>query len=261
MDELEPLPAELDALLAAERPIAAAPSAAKARLLARLSTDLFTPDAGGGGGDGGGGSDVSGASAPTGVSTGAVAGVKTAAVSTSATGVIAKAVVAKLVIGTSVASLAVGGAIGAGAHAVVTAPAPIVQQTRVEPVVPAPVPVVVEPPPTAPPVVAVEPEPKPVVAVQPKPVTADQQLSLEKSYLEQARAAMARQDVNAALEALGQHAARFPRGQLTEERLAMQVLALTSAGRSIEAKNAADAFRAKFPNGLFRSAVDAASPP
>jgi hypothetical protein len=72
---------------------------------------------------------------------------------------------------------------------------------------------------------------------------------------------MARSDPDSALGALAQHAKTFPKGQLTEERMALEVMALSSAGRSIEAKNAATAFRSRFPAGLFRSAVDAVSPP
>ena len=346
MDELEPLSPQLQALLDAEKPVSAAPAAAKARLLARLSADLFDGGAGDGGdgGDGGGGAPddggaggasgtgpsasgagsgassgagasasgpasasatgasgvtsgaatgagtsasgaasaatsgaATGASAATsGVATGAAAtgtgviagagatGAASAGLST-AGGVLAKALVVKLVVGSSVASLVVGGAIGAGVHSVVVTaketPARVAPTEGVAPPVrPAPEPVVEAPPP--PPLVEV---PKPVeVAPAPKmapKLSADERLALEKSYLEQARTAMARNDADSALSALAQHAKGFPKGQLTEERMALEVMALSSAGRSIEAKNAANAFRARFPEGLFRSAVDAVSPP
>lgn len=248
-DDLEPLSADLKALLDAEKPISAAPAAAKARMLSRLSTELFdAPGGDGGGGSSQGGSGVSSAPAAPSGGVGAGAG---------ASGFVAKAVVTKLVVGASVASLAVGGALGAGVHSVVATPKPVEQST------PAPV-VVKEPekpvePPPPPPVVDVpveKVEPK-VAPVAPK-LSADEQLALEKSYVEQARAAMARQDTTAALEALGQHEKRFPKGQLTEERMALQVMALVSAGRSIEANNLATEFRRRFPNGLMRSVVDGA---
>jgi hypothetical protein len=336
MDELEPLSPQLQALLDAEKPVSAAPAAAKARLLARLSADLFDGGAGDGGdgGDGGGGAPDGGAGgasgagtsasgagtgassgagpsasgAGTGASSGAgasasgaagasatgasgvTAGAATAGVSAGAAtgtgaiagatgaasaglstagGVLAKALVVKLVVGSSVASLVVGGAIGAGVHSVVVtakeAPARVAPTEGVGPPArPAPEPVVEAPPPPplveVPKPVEVAPAPKVAPVVAPK-LSADEQLALEKSYLEQARAAMARNDADSALSALAQHAKGFPKGQLTEERMALEVMALSSAGRSIEAKNAANAFRARFPEGLFRSAVDAVSPP
>jgi hypothetical protein len=252
-DDLEPLSAELTALLDAEKPINAAPAGAKAKLLARLSADLFDGPGGEGGGEG-----TDGGGTPPSPATPATAG---AAAGTTSSGVIAKAVVTKLVVGASVASLAVGGALGAGIHSVVTTPLPPTERA-----VPAdePTPAVaptIEPP-SAPPIVeapspAVEPRPTAAPAFK---LSADEQLALEKSYVEQARAAMARKDVDAAIDALAEHEKRFPRGQLTEERLALKVMALSSAGRSIEARNVAVEFRRRFPKGLFRSAVDDASP-
>ncbi|MDP3235536.1 MAG: hypothetical protein Q8S33_12835 [Myxococcales bacterium] len=263
-DDLEPMSADLTSLLDAEKPITAAPVGAKAKLLARLSADLFDGPGGDGGGEGSdGGAGGAAPSAPvTGGGVGASAG--TGAVGATASGVVAKAVVAKLVVGASVASMAVGGAIGAGVHSAVTSPPPPPPPiVRLAPVEPPPVAVAIaELPPAPPPVVeavlpVVEPRPaQPSVAK----LSADEQLALEKSYVEQARAAMARKDVDAALDALAQHERRFPKGQLTEERLALKVMALSSAGRSIEARNVAAEFRRRFPTGLFRAAVDDASP-
>lgn len=261
-DDLEPMSADLTSLLDAEKPITAAPAGAKAKLLARLSTELFDGPGGDGGGEGSdGGAGGAASSTPAGGGVGASAG--GGAVGATASGVVARAVVAKLVVGASVASLAVGGVIGAGVHSVVTTPPPPPPIVRLAPVEPPPVAVpIAEPPPVPPPVVEAVPP-----AVEPRPVqpsasklSADEQLALEKSYLEQARAAMARKDVDAALDALAQHERRFPKGQLTEERLALKVMALSSAGRSIEAKNVAAEFRRRFPTGLFRAAVDDASP-
>lgn len=262
-DDLEPMSADLTSLLDAEKPITAAPAGAKAKLLARLSTELFDGPGGDGGGEGSdGGAGGAASSPPAGGGVGASAG--TGAVGATASGVVARAVVAKLVVGASVASLAVGGAIGAGVHSVVSTPPPppppIVQLAPVEPP-PVAVPIA-EPPPVPPPVVEAVPPAVEPRAVQPSAskLSADEQLALEKSYLEQTRAAMARKDVDAALDALAQHERRFPKGQLTEERLALKVMALSSAGRSIEAKNVAAEFRRRFPTGLFRAAVDDASP-
>ena len=54
-DDLEPLSADLKALLDAEKPIGAAPAGAKARLMSRLSTELFDAPGGDGGSSQGGG--------------------------------------------------------------------------------------------------------------------------------------------------------------------------------------------------------------
>lgn len=249
-DDLEPLSPDLKALLDAEKPISAAPAGAKARLMSRLSTELFDAPGGDGGGSSQGGSGGSSPAAPSG-GVGASAG---------ASGLVAKAMVTKLVVGASVASLAVGGAIGAGVHSVVATPKPVEQQAAPVVVKEPEKPVESPPPPTVvveAPVEKVEPKPTLVAPPMPK-LSADEQLALEKSYVEQARAAMARQDTTAALEALTQHEKRFPKGQLTEERMALQVLALVRAGRSIEANNVANEFRRRFPNGLMRSVVDGA---
>ncbi len=265
-NDLEPLSPELQALLAAERPLTSAPAAAKSRLLAKLSTELFEVPGGDGGGSEGG-SSSSGPSSGPGPSgappTGA--GVSGAGVSAAGSGLVAKAVVAKLVVGASVASMAVGGAIGAGVHSAV-----VEERERQHRLAAPERPATERPPePPPPPVVTAEPPPSPstpvvippTVTAPAKPqLSADEQLALEKSYVEQARVAMARQDPNGALEALAHHQRRFPNGQLTEERMALEVMALSSAGRSIEARNAANAFRKRFPAGLLRSAVDATAP-
>jgi hypothetical protein len=85
-------------------------------------------------------------------------------------------------------------------------------------------------------------------------------LADERSLVDTARTALSRNDATAALDALAQHERRFPSGQLAEERLALQVLALTRAGRTDDARARAKVFRQKFPSGLFRAVVDDAAP-
>jgi len=299
-EDLDALAPELQALLDAERAPTPAPSAAKARVMAKLTATLF-PIAGGGGlggGDGGGGhggatgghgaaggashgaagvASHAGASgvaahgasgvaahgaAASGVAAGASAVVGAGA--TSAGGMISAALVTKLVVGVGVASFAVGGAVGAGVHSVVATPAPTAQvapKVAVAPVQPPPV-VKVEPE-VAPPVVADAPPvvtPPPTKLDKPKPAPTDDTLAEERSLMEMARTALSRNDAPAALEALKQHERRFAAGQLAEERMALQVLALSRAGRTDEAQTLAKKFRAKFPTGLFRAVVDGAAP-
>jgi hypothetical protein len=80
----------------------------------------------------------------------------------------------------------------------------------------------------------------------------------ERSLVEQARSALARQDFKSALTALEDHEKRFPRGQLTEERSALKVVALSGAGRHEDAQAEAARFRAKYPDSLLMPLVDSA---
>jgi hypothetical protein len=85
-------------------------------------------------------------------------------------------------------------------------------------------------------------------------------LTEERSLIEIARAALARGDGDAALNASGDHAKRFPEGLLAEEREALAVQALAVQGNADQARARARTFRAKYPGSLFRSAVDGATP-
>ena len=84
-------------------------------------------------------------------------------------------------------------------------------------------------------------------------------LAEERSLIEIARAGLARGDGDAALNAVRDHAKRFPEGVLAEEREALAVQALAVQGNADQARARARAFRAKYPGSLFRSAVDGAA--
>jgi hypothetical protein len=73
---------------------------------------------------------------------------------------------------------------------------------------------------------------------------------LERKLLEPARAAIAGHDYPAALAAIAVHERRFPSGQLAEEREALRVQALVGEHRTDEARRAASAFRKRFPNSV-----------
>jgi hypothetical protein len=77
----------------------------------------------------------------------------------------------------------------------------------------------------------------------------------ELHLLRQARAAVAREDYAAALSPIAEHARRFKAGRLAEEREALRVKALTGLGRLEDARRAADAFEARFPNSVLLPAV------
>lgn len=85
------------------------------------------------------------------------------------------------------------------------------------------------------------------------------ELARERALLDQARRSAAQGDAAAALEVAERHRARFPSGRLAEEREALAIRALVASGRSEEARERAQAFRAAYPNSLFGGVVDPAA--
>jgi len=83
-------------------------------------------------------------------------------------------------------------------------------------------------------------------------------LSDERVLLDQARRQLASDEPARALVFLDQHAQRFARGMLSEEREAMRINVLVQLGRKDEAKARAAAFAARFPNSIMGSSVRAA---
>jgi hypothetical protein len=81
----------------------------------------------------------------------------------------------------------------------------------------------------------------------------------ERILLEQARAGLARGRASEAMDALDRHRRLFPAGQHIEERAALTVQALVTLGRVDEARRAASAFRAQYPESLFGPIVDRAT--
>lgn len=82
-------------------------------------------------------------------------------------------------------------------------------------------------------------------------------LDAERTLLETARTALVRGDGEHALAALDRHRARFPAGQLREERESLNVYALVAANRKAEARAKAAEFRRSFPRSLQGPALDA----
>lgn len=80
----------------------------------------------------------------------------------------------------------------------------------------------------------------------------------EAELLEQARAAL-KADPARALQRANEHAARFPRGVLVQEREVMAIQALRKLGRSAEADKRAQAFAKAFPGSAFARKL--AAPP
>ncbi len=75
--------------------------------------------------------------------------------------------------------------------------------------------------------------------------------------LDVARTALGRGDGGNALRATEEHARKFPRGVLGEEREAMAIQALRLLHRDEEAQARLDRFRGRFPTSLIRPALEA----
>lgn len=117
---------------------------------------------------------------------------------------------------------------------------------RVE--VSAPLPVVEAPTPAPPPL--------PVTSFGAAPEASARSLAAEAALLEQARREL-RRDANVALAVVDEHRARFPKGQLTSERLLIQVEALHRLSRDPEARDLARRLVAGPGGGLYKERVQA----
>jgi hypothetical protein len=226
-DELEGLDPEIESLLRSERVDAAVPAAAVARLRSRIDRSIAVGDA----------HDLA---------DGPASGVARHAASPLWRTLL------------PVATLVVGGAIGAGVQAM-RAPAIVyVDRTVVLPSVSAPrATLPVTPPAPLPEVVPERVAPAPSTTHGRVFETEAQQLAQERRAIDDARAALGAGDTTRALGVLDEHARAFPRGILREEREALSVRALARAGRGAEAKTRAEAFHKQFPQSLFASGVDA----
>ena len=133
-------------------------------------------------------------------------------------------------------------------------PAHVSSSTKAEPAAVTPLPA-----PAAPDSAPSLEEHTPAVAASPaklpdKPAPAAQ-LS-EAELLEQARAALRANPVRA-LQRANEHAARFPRGVLVQEREVLAIQALRQLGRSAEADRRAEAFAKAFPGSAFARKLSA----
>jgi hypothetical protein len=80
----------------------------------------------------------------------------------------------------------------------------------------------------------------------------------ERVLLDRARLQLASDEPARALVFLEQHAQRFGRGALAEEREAMRINVLVLLGRVEEAKAGGEAFATRFPNSIMGASVRAA---
>jgi TolA-binding protein len=127
--------------------------------------------------------------------------------------------------------------VASSAAAPAPAPAPVAA--------PAPSAVVTSPPLVVAPPSAELPSPSPPKAT---PVTPPSEADL----LEQARAALKAGDSARALQRASEHAKRYPRGVLVQEREVLAIQALRRLGRDAEADRRADAFARAYPGSAFQ---------
>lgn len=99
--------------------------------------------------------------------------------------------------------------------------------------------------------IAPPPPPKPKSTA----MVANDTIAEEASLLRAAHAALASGDGATAMTSLDEHARRFPRGALTEEREAARVMALCAQGRASEARASASAFVSANPRSPFAAQV------
>jgi hypothetical protein len=236
--ELDPLDPDLDALLETERRRPSVAPDVHERVLAQVVATLGTPGPGGG--------DPGGAPSPPPVPPAAGAG-----------GLLAKPILL---------GAALGGLVAAGIVARPDAPAPA-PRPAVSALVVASAPVArgAAPAEREAPRAAPERAPEPAIkAPAPPRASADDPaadhdggLAAERRLLDEAQRDLAAGNGAAALDALGRHAAEFPRGRLREEREGLWIRALARAGRLDEARARASRFRASFPGSLLLPSLEA----
>jgi TolA-binding protein len=168
--------------------------------------------------------------------------------------------VTKLVV-VSLISAAVGAGGGAAGHAYYASrqPAPVV--ATVAPVLAPPAASIAVAPVETVPVPAVESAAPPPAPSAREPVKATSSLRAERLLLETASAALMKGDHASAIAALKQHQARFPKGELAQEREVLLVQALKASGNDRAADERAKDFKKKFPGSLQQDSVDKASKP
>jgi hypothetical protein len=97
---------------------------------------------------------------------------------------------------------------------------------------------------------------EPVAPPRPaRSTTKEDSFTAELELLQRAHSAYTRHDFAVALTLVGEHARRFPKGHLAEQREALRVRSLAGAGRSDEAHRAAAAFAIQFPRSVLLSRI------
>jgi hypothetical protein len=86
--------------------------------------------------------------------------------------------------------------------------------------------------------------------------TKEDPFTAELELLQRAHAAYTRHEFSVALALVAEHARRFPKGRLAEQREALRVRSLAGSGRTVEAHRAAAAFAVQFPRSVLLPRLD-----
>lgn len=252
-EDLEPIEPSLGALFRDERERGGAPAGSKERVFGRLAISLVDP---------GGGSSAGGAAGAHGTPDGSQG---PAPGGGAAIGPAGAATMSRLLplLGTFLA----GGVAGGIAVAELVPPRVVVvertasRSARPEPpLVPAFAPSLAVPSgPSASDATRERPTPA-AASVEPirDAAARESALARERALLDVARTALGRGDGAHALAFVNRHAIEFPRGQMTEEREALAVQALTKLGRKSEAVQRGLDFHKTYPSSVLGPVVDAA---
>ncbi|HVT10240.1 MAG TPA: hypothetical protein VHO67_22425 [Polyangia bacterium] len=100
--------------------------------------------------------------------------------------------------------------------------------------------------------------PAPMPRARTRESEAEPTLGRERTLLDRARAALVSGDADRALALLDRHRGRFPEGRMAEERDALHVQALAASGQVSRARTQATRFLRTYPASLFRPAVERA---
>jgi hypothetical protein len=153
------------------------------------------------------------------------------------------------------ATFVLGGAVGALVMAGVR-PAHAPQIVYVDRPIPAPLSsstIELPAPTSAPPVPTIR-----KAASAPAASTVSDTLGIERGMIDDARSKLASGDAEAALRRLDEHAQRFPKARLVEEREALAIQALADLGKGADARARAKAFHEQYPTSVYGAAVGAA---
>ena len=110
------------------------------------------------------------------------------------------------------------------------------------------------------PEVSIEAPPAPALSEKPthprRVVARVDPFAAELDLLQHAHAAYTRRDFSTALTLVSEHARRFPKGNLAEQREALRVRSLAGAGRGADAHRAAAGFAHRFPRSVLLPRIE-----
>ncbi len=248
-DRPSPLPDDIRSLIEADRRATSISDESRDRIMKRMGAGFLA----------------------AGITTVAVTGTAKAAASGTAVGLLGRFFASKTALAAT--AFVIGGAAGASGYAVATraapqsppavtaaAPTPASTSHTATPapttLPAAPMDTSASPVPVVPPVATTVP-PTAALAPAKAPASAhDDDLQNERVLVEMARSALARGQPAQALDAANRHAAKFPGGQLAEERESIAIHALAAAGRKVEARLRGEAFKKRYPKSIFLPGVE-----